>query len=1402
MIDNVTFLNRQCRIIFDTEQSNVNYSESERTLSVRDLSQEAAFVLLGEPGMGKTSSLEALEEHLGGECISAQDFILEDSSTLKPDQFYCVDALDEARVNADSTTFKEIRKLIYQAKLTHFCISCRIADWLETDTKEIQYIAPNKRLKVVELLPLSKEETTNLLIKSEVNDPDTFIDQAEQLGFADMLGNPKSIEILAAAVKQNNQQWPKKRTQAYELACISLLHEHNDYHLQAQRDRPQSNESLLEAAGWLCSLLLLSNHYAISSADIGIGKASNNTLWLESVINESPSNNSNLTTTVLKRRLFQRTANRHYPIHRTIAEYLAARYLSKLIQQNTLLAERISTLLLASPMHLITNLRGLAGWLAALSSPIRQKIFVAEPASVLDYGDLHLLSNTDKQELIQYLAASSSFNYSSYRWRQGERYAPLVHSNMQSFVIDWLLKLTKTNFKNKASSVKLPQTLTANTLLYALEKKNKSEYWEPMLKLLLQSTEVPTSLKHPALSALWKHSENPAQSYLGIFHDIHTGKIQDKSKGLRGDILYKIYPKYLSPEQMLKYFSPPDKYNFNSYSMFWDSGLIAKTTSDQLLEWMDALAQALEDGLFEQDDDGLYYNQRKEFSSIILSSIEMFGAEQTPERLARWLSWCVFDNQTPFSTLNHEEFQKLKRWKENHSSIIQNVIAYRLRVITPPHMADYKISDGADLPNMGAFWLNQAKLLLNEVSVDEHLKRSATALNNAISYLKKNDKPEISLNDIENVASLSSELKEVLDERQKYNTEDNWNSEFLLAEKKRVQKQEQLKQNLESRLALLLSQLDKIRSGQHLQFLYHAAWAELPENYINNSEHDWIIESLKRYPELHKATQEGYQTCLKKLTRQDIAKSSEAREKNQRLLIELPAYLGAKNLFQESPSRFISLSDEILEALCTLYLSNSSDSLAEWLIDLSEKKFNLVSEVWWGVYRNQFKKKPSKDNNRLPFIHALYNEPRLASLANELLPKALTHWPLKISNANLFGFTDLLIAMIHKCPEKLSELIEHRLQKKSIGAIQRAHLVMAGLWVAPDKFTSIINSLLKKKVTSRNPYLSFIAYANRYGVNDQRTLTVPDWGVEVKALAFQLLAPLFPPNPPERTIWTPDHHDDGRDFLRMLNESFFTDLSENGLKVIKSLKYDKTLTLWEGYLDRLLSRYATALAEKNFTTPTPLQVAGVLQNKSPVNHSDLMALAIEGFSQLQKEIRNSPTDLIHRFWQVDSNAQKAIPPHRPETECRNVIADWLQAHLQNYGITLLPELLHGAGNQSDIGLLVQIQGQADLLLPIEVKGDWNKSKGGRDVWHAAKNQLYDKYVTDPRCGGLGLYLVLWMGERKKGDGGHTDEAYIHPNHPNIKTPELLQMALIEEASKLLGEAANQIKIVVLDLSVA
>jgi len=326
--------------------------------------------------------------------------------------------------------------------------------------------------------------------------------------------------------------------------------------------------------------------------------------------------------------------------------------------------------------------------------------------------------------------------------------------------------------------------------------------------------------------------------------------------------------------------------------------------------------------------------------------------------------------------------------------------------------------------------------------------------------------------------------------------------------------------------------------------------------------------------------------------------------------------------------------------------------------------------------------------------------------------------------------------------------------------------------------------LLNKKQIEQTELLGFIAHLRRYGGSPE---PLPRWDAATLGLLFRIFGPLCPAERPEGVNWIGEK-DDGRAFLHQLLVALRNDTSEAAQQELQQLLTEPALSHWQRRLEETLSRQAQARAEKAFSLPTPRQVALTLQNKTPANPADLMAVALHGLNEMQKAVRNSPTNLINSFWQVDTQRKRPIPPHKLEEECRDVIAGWLEPRLQPMQISVQVENQHGALNRSDFALLTQVPGQPAMLLPIEVKGDWHAK-----LWSAAHEQLGQKYASEPRCHGQGIYLVLWFGSNR----GKT-KLMQHHNHPTHTPADMQARLQLEFNQKTNGQ---NIRVLVLDVSI-
>ena len=356
-------------------------------------SERAAYVLLGEPGAGKSSLFEAEAKNThDGLCISARDFIALDREEWR-DKTLFIDGLDEARAGNDNarTPLDAIRGKLNKLGCKRFRISCRAADWLGSlDTKDIKQVSPDQKIAVLHLDPLSSDDI-NQILQNDLRIPDAkdFIEKAEQFGLSGLLENPQTLDMLIAAVK-GGQQWPTSKLEVYELASKQLATEFNDEHSVAQRPTTTIPQ-LLEAAGFLCAIQIIANVTGFTE-----NQATEGRICLKDInIPEGLQIHS-----ALKTRLFNRpNADEFSYIHRSVAEYLAAQFIAGKIKEG-LLFNRVLALTTGFDGGIVAALRGLMAWLSVLSPQAREHLIEIDPMGIIVYGDTQLFSKTNKIQLL------------------------------------------------------------------------------------------------------------------------------------------------------------------------------------------------------------------------------------------------------------------------------------------------------------------------------------------------------------------------------------------------------------------------------------------------------------------------------------------------------------------------------------------------------------------------------------------------------------------------------------------------------------------------------------------------------------------------------------------------------------------------------------------------------------------------------------------------------------------------------------------------------------------------------------------------------------------------------------------------------------------------------------------
>lgn len=1317
-----------------------------------------AYVLLGDPGAGKSESLRYEAQACAGVYVSARDFNVLGIEPEDAGKILFIDGLDEMRAGAANgrSPLDDLRARLKSLGRPQFRLSCREHDWRsQSDLAALSQVAPSGTIVELHLEPLAHHEQLRWLSvrRNEVGDAQAFIQHAQAHRLSSLFGNPLLLDLTIRAVAEKGG-WPNSRREIYELACRELALERSPAHLEAKPLTPGAVDRLLDDAGMLCAVLLLSGKGSMTrSTSAPPLSVAWHTLPPELSFSDP--------IAALASKVFTSTAEEVSPLHRSIAEFLAARAVAKRILQNSLPLGRVLALMQGVDGGVVEPLRGLLGWMAVHNARDRHQIIKLDPLSVVLNGDVAAFTQPDKQALLEALRDEAQRN-PWFRNRQWVSYpfAPLASPDMSAVLAHVL----------SDHSVESSHQALVDCVLDALSHAAPMPLLNQLLEAWVEDPKAHFGNREGALRVWLQYPEFDPINSLSWLNDLQHGRLSDDNHRLSSRLLFSLYPAHLRADEVLEYWPRSSGSISAASSTFWTEGLLSLTRPSEFEVLADAWLRLLPP-LPDQYRDSEWRRLR---SGILAGALEQSGDAASNLRLHGWLALGL--DEYGFSKLEPEAGgRRVVEWLSDRPERMKAVVSIGWAATqAQAESGNYYFWEseqrlhGARLPRDWFHWLLQhaaetrqeelARYCLGQAAracVDPSPGFDVPSMEEIVDWVSAHAQrwPQV---EAWLLSAWSSDL------------ETGWQAGAHLRNRKHEAVAMAAR---EARRAAMAPHLAGLINGDAppavLQQLamacekrFYDVRGETPEQRVQDylvSDHDTAIAALQ-----------GLQRVLKRddLPSVDQIFSDDAKGKYHPL--RPAALLAAKLAYEHDPGVSDTWAPELLAVLVAWWLSEGLGDMPAWYKQAAKSRPEVVAPV---LIRHALPRLRRRGPMAVSGLWALAREPSHSNLARLVLPALLDGFPQRASEPARRELNGALLAALHHLDDEMAAaIVRNKLDHPSIDAAQRICWLVADLRFRPEAADCLVAA-----VGSNERRLVTLGIA----LHEQGSLGSPLLRVQADTLAslIELLAPITKPERPDGVRWVGPQEQRG-DTVRELIDLLATDPQPAASAALQRLVSMPRLLPWRQRIRFGLLNQQGVAREARFVHAMPEAVALTLANSAPANASDLLALTVDHLRDIERHLRGADDFSVRLFWTA-GNGGSLIPKN--ENECRNVLLGILRARMSALGIGVIPERLAADEMRADLRLEYLASGRL-LAVPVEIK-----KENSANLWLAWRDQLQRLYTIDPAADGYGIYLVLWFGKapRASPDGERFRDA-------NAMERRLLQC--ISESDR------TRLRVCVLDLS--
>lgn len=1295
--------NRSCTIVGDTQSPN---HSGGATVPLAEFATTKAYVLIGEPGAGKTTALKAEGEAQGGVYLSVRDFLAYDDKPEWRGTTLFLDGLDEVRageVDGRSPLYRVLAKL---DRLEHppFRLSCRWADWLgEYDRCRLDRVSGGA-LAVLQLDPLSEPDINRILAENHgIEDPEGFVAGARKRGVASLLTNPQNLDLLATAV--SGGKWPRSRLEAFKIACGMLVSEPNIEH-SVVRPAARETESLLDEAGRLCAVQILGGLAGYTQLDHVPPSP-----YFPAVPADSAGTR---TTQVLRTRLFAGTSEgRLVPAHPQIAEFLAARYVSGLIEKGLPL-QRLLALVTGFDGELMLPFRNFAAWLGVHNRLSRKQLCRLNPSGLFHAGGKDTFSTEERRDILVNLRREANWNPDCLYMRRRSGLGALVSPELED-VFHEVLSAPNRGYPNRPYVMMVLQILGDGEPLPALVAKIvqivRDPSWQPGVRCAAVDI----------LIAYRKRDVVQTEVLLELLGDIEAGELDDADDNLLGILLKDLYPRNIPVARALKHLrSPKLRMVSEEFAAFWTRHVPAESTDTQRAELLDAIAADF--GVFRSalTGESTHHTIMGQLPAELLRFRLRHSVDDIPiEHLWGWLLLAsrpglhVFDPTVGAiaSELNRNEnkLKELITFGVERCALAEDAVS----CVRSMERALFR----ARPRDLGRWCVDRALSANTEfaaaIYIDlfvDHLVRDPLASDLTFGQFRERLIPKPLL-----VARLDKR-------RSVLNHPPGDQAYAFLADlfpDTEVQTTSQREIEAES------AQLQRGYGSPHLLERAAQAYFGNGKDICGESPGDRLGRLVGTRTDLAAHLRAG---LLGVPGRRDLPTPSDvvaACVRGAMPPLTLPFMAALHKLDWPGRLDVSGMNDDVLDLAVTILHSVPADRLIpdphdpfrtfrpRWLSQALQERPRPVADALTRAISQKLAMGVVPESEAWTLAQEDHRD--VAALVCEPLLRA---FPRENGTEFLATLGWLLAAALKNCDRnQLERTIQCRLRGEDLPEAQRIYWAAAGFLLAPCGYDRQRQELANEPdrlgvLLDLQCRIGFPQQvARRFDASELRQLIaitgVAMAGVRLTGARREVMSGLIQALSPLRA-------------------------QESG-EILEELKDAPAFAPWALDISLAIEDRSARRRMAEFRYCGIDQVTKMLENGRPANAGDLAALVAAEIATLADQIRDGSASYWKHFWNVNRHNRPTDP--RPESSCRDVILFALQRRLARRGIDTQPEGTYGDDTRSDIRVAY-----GGFNVPIEIKRSCHPH-----LWAAIGDQLVAKYTRDPGAAGFGIYLVVWFG---------------------------------------------------------